>query len=156
MKSSNSSTGVYASFTRNTATLTNASSYTPSFTLNSGYELLFLNGTVVNDQDYDIVGGDITNFPATASGLLTVIQFSQNNLNIPNGNPQNILINTIIGQVLYSFSFDVNAFNLYQNGVILLQGTDYTTATGTYTLTNTPNTILNILQQQTFQRTGAV
>ena len=156
MKSSNSSTGVYTSFTRNTATLTNASSYTPSFTLNSGYELLFLNGTVVNDQDYDIVGGDITNFPATASGLLTVIQFSQNNLNIPNGNPQNILINTIIGQVLYSFSFDVNAFNLYQNGVILLQGTDYTTATGTYTLTNTPNTILNILQQQTFQRTGAV
>ena len=156
MKSSNSSTGVYASFTRNTTTLTNASSYTPSFTLNSGYELLFLNGTVVNDQDYDIVGGDITNFPAVASGLLTVIQFSQNNLNLPNGNPQNILINTIIGQVLYSFSFDVNAFNLYQNGVILLQGTDYTTATGTYTLTNTPNTILNILQQQTFQRTGAV
>ena len=156
-KSSNATSGVYASFTRNTATLTNAGSYTASgFTLNSGYELLFLNGTVVNEQDYNIDGQTITDFPNIASGKLTVIQWSQNNLTVPNGSPVNIIANTIIGQTTYSFSYDVNAFNLYNNGLMLLQGTDYTTATGTYTLSNSPTTITNLLLQQTFARTGAV
>jgi len=156
-KSSNTTSGVYASFTRNTATLTDASSYTASgFTLNSGYELLFLNGTVVNEQDYNIDGQTITDFPNIASGKLTVIQWSQNNLTVPNGSPVNIIANTVIGQTTYSFSYDINAFNLYNNGLMLLQGTDYTTATGTYTLSNSPTTITNLLLQQTFARTGAV
>jgi len=157
VKSVNSTTGVYASFTRNSATLTNASSYTASgFTLNSGYELLFLNGTIVNDQDYDIVGQDITNFPSIVTGDLQIIQWSPNNLGIPNGNPVNIVTNTVVGQTIYAFSFTASSFNLYNNGVLLKQGTDYTTGTGTYTLTNTPDTIENILVQQTFARTGAV
>lgn len=145
--------GYYSSFTRTTATLTNASSYTPAPT--SGFELIFLNGTVVNEQDYDIVGTALTNFPSSASGLLTMIQWTANNLTVPNGNPVNIIANTVIGQTTYSFSYDANAFNLYENGVLLRSGTDYTTATGTYTLSNTPTTITNILQQQTFSRTGA-
>ena len=157
MKSSNSSTGVYASFTRNSATLTNASSYTASgFTLNSGYELLFLNGTIVNEQDYDIVGQDITNFPSIVTGDLEIIQWSANNLGTPNGNPVNSVANTIVGQTNYSFSYNANSFNLYINGALLKQSVDYTTATGSYTLTNTPDTITNIMVQQTFARTGAV
>jgi hypothetical protein len=64
--------------------------------------------------------------------------------------------NTIVGQTAYAFSYDPYAFNLFQNGVALLQDTDFTTATGGYTLTNTPDTILNIMVQQTFARTGAV
>lgn len=156
-KSSNTSTGVYASFTRNTANLTNANEYTASgFTLQSGYELLFLNGTVVNEQDYNIVGQVITDFPNITTGKLTIIQWSPNNLSVPNGDPINVITNTIIGQSLYSFSYNVNAFNLYNNGVLLLQGTDYTTATNTYTLTNSPTTVLNLLLQQSFSRTGAV
>lgn len=156
-KSSNASTGVYASFTRNTANLTNASEYTASgFTLVSGYELLFLNGTVVNEQDYNIVDQTITDFPNTTTGKLTIIQWSANNLTVPNGDPVNVIANTVIGQTTYSFSYDVNAFNLYNNGVLLLQGTDYTTATNTYALTNSPTTVLNLLLQQTFSRTGAV
>lgn len=156
-KSSNSTSGVYASFTRNTATLTDANEYTASgFTLTSGFELLFLNGTVVNEQDYNISDQTITDFPNVTSGKLTVIQWSPNNLTVPNGNPVNIIANTAIGQTTYSFNYDVNAFNLYNNGLMLLQGTDYTTATGTYTLSNTPTTITNLLLQQTFARTGAV
>lgn len=156
VRSVNSSTGIYASFSRNTADLTSASTYTASgFTLNSGYELLFLNGAVVNDQDYDVIGQDITNFPALVTGKLTILQWTANNLTTPNGNPVNVLINTIVGQVGYSFSYDVDAFNLYQNGILLKQGTDYTTASGAYTLANSPTTSITVLQQQTFARTGA-
>jgi hypothetical protein len=156
-KSSNSTTGVYASFTRNTTTLTNASSYTPSgFSITSGYEFMFLNGAVMTEQDYDIVGGAITNFPSVANGLLTIIQWTPNNLTTPNGDPVNVLINTIIGQVSYPFSYASGGFNLYQNGVLLLNGTDYTTVSGGYNLTNTPTSNTDLLLQQTFARTGAV
>jgi hypothetical protein len=147
---------VYASFTRNFATLTNQSTYTASgFTLYDGYELLFLNGTVVNSQDYNIVGQDII-FIGETNGDLQVIQWSANNLGVPNGTPVNVDTFTIIGQTIYPFSFDVNAFNLYNNGLLQKQGTDYTTSTGTFTLTTSPTSISNILVQQTFTRTGAV
>lgn len=156
-RSTNSTGTPYSSFTRNTATLTNASSFTPSgFTITSGYELLFLNGSVMTDQDYDIVGGDITNMPSTASGTLTVIQWTQNNLTTPNGDPVNVLTNTIVGQSAYTFGYVTDAFNLYGCGVLLLQGTDYNTVSGGYTLTNTPTTNTYGLLQQTFARTGAV
>lgn len=155
MKSTNSGTP-YATFTRNTATLTNVSSYTPGFSLSSGYEFLFVNGSVLTDQDYDIVGGSITNFPNLANGLLTVIQWTPNNLGLPSGDVVNVLQNTNIGQTSYPFSYTTNAFNLYQNGILLFGGTDYTTSTGGYDLTNTPSFNNEILLQQTFARTGAV
>lgn len=155
MKSTNSGTP-YATFTRNTATLTNVSSYTPGFSLSSGYEFLFVNGSVLTDQDYDIVGGSITNFPNLANGLLTVIQWTPNNLGLPSGDVVNVLQNTNIGQTSYPFSYTTDAFNLYQNGILLFGGTDYTTSTGGYDLTNTPSFNNEILLQQTFARTGAV
>jgi hypothetical protein len=117
---------------------------------------MFLNGAVMTEQDYDIVGGVVTNFPSVANGLLTVIQWTPNNLTTPSGDPVNILINTIIGQVSYPFSYATGGFNLYQNGILLLSGTDYTTVSGGYTLTNTPTTSSDLLLQQTFARTGAV
>lgn len=146
----------YASFTRNSATLTNQSTYTASgFTLVSGNELLFLNGTVVNSQDYDIVGQDIT-FIGNATGDLEIIQWTNNNLGVPNGTPVNVDTYTVIGQTLYSFSYDPNAFNLYNNGVLQLETVDYSVATGSYTLATAPTANTNILVQQTFNRTGAV
>jgi hypothetical protein len=155
-RSVNSLTGVYASFTRNSDTLTNQALYTASgFTLNDGYELIFLNGTVVNAQDYNLSGQTI-NFIQNVSGDLQIIQWSQNNLGVANGTPVNVDAYTVIGQTIYPFSFNSQAFNLYNNGVLLLQGTDYTTGTGTFTLSIAPTTILNILVQQTFARTGAV
>lgn len=156
-KSSNTTTGVYASFTRTTATLTNASSYTPA-SISSGYEFLFLNGVALTDQDYDIVGGVITNFPNVASGLLTIIQWTANNLSTPNGNPVNDLIYSTIGQTSYTFSYTANALNLFLNGVFLFQGAgqDYTAVSGGYTLANSPTTITETQLRQTFARTGAV
>jgi len=155
-KSENSTTGVYTSFSRNSATLDNQATYTASgFTLNTGFELLFLNGTIVNSQDYDISGQDIT-FIGNASGDLQVIQWTPNNLGVANGTPVNVDAFTVIGQTIYPFAYNVNAFNLFSNGVLFKQGTDFTTATNTYTLTNSPTTITNIMVQQTFARTGAV
>jgi hypothetical protein len=155
-RSVNSTSGTYASFTRNTASLTNASSYTPSgFTITSGYELLFMNGAVMTENDYDIVGGIVTNFPSVATGLLTVIEWSQNNLTTPNGDPVNVFITTTIGQTSYSFNYTTDAFNLYGCGVLLVEGSDYTAVSGGYTLTNTPTTSTYGLLQQTFARTGA-
>jgi hypothetical protein len=156
-KSENASTGVYASFTRNTVDLTNASSYTASgFTLTSGYEFIFINGTVLNELDYGITDQTISDFPSNLTGKMTIIQWTPDNLGQPNGFPNNIVAFTVIGQTVYTYSYDVNAFNLYSNGVILLQGTDYTTSTGTYSLANTPTTNSTVMVQQTFARTGAV
>lgn len=154
----NSTTGYYNSFSRNVIDLTNVSSYdcTGNFTLNSGYELIFLNGTVMPDQDYNISGQVIGDFPATLTGKMVVYQWTPNNLGTPAGNPVNVAFNTIVNQNQYLFNYDANAFNLYQNGIHLKQGTDFTTGSGVYTLTNTPDTILNILVNQTFARTGAV
>ena len=152
----NSSSVTYNSFTRNTVSLSSQTSYTASgFTLYSGNELLFLNGTVINAQDYNISGQIIT-FIQSVTGDLQVIQWKNNNLGVPNGTPVNIDAYTIVGQSIYSFSYDPNAFNLWDNGVLLLETVDYSVSTGTYTLARTPTTNTNILVQQTFSRTGAV
>jgi hypothetical protein len=155
-KSVNSTAGVYASFTINQATLTNQANYTASgFTLNSGYEFLFLNGTVVNAQDYDVTDQTIT-FVGNMTGILEVVQWSQNNLSLPNGDPTNVDAFTVVGQTIYPFSYNSLAFNLFSNGTHLRESVDFTTATGTYTLQYTPDNNYTIMVQQTFARTGAV
>lgn len=155
-KSYNSTSGYYASFTRNSANLVNVGEYTASgFTLNTGFELLFLNGTVVSSQDYDISDQTI-GFIGNCSGDLEIIQWTPNNLGVANGTPVNVDVFAVIGQTIYSFTYDPNAFNLYMNGCNLIEGMDFTTATGTYTLANSPTTSTNIMVQQTFSRTGAV
>jgi hypothetical protein len=106
--------------------------------------------------DYNISDQTISDFPSNLTGKMTVIQWSPDNLLQPNGFPNNIVVFTVIGQTVYSYSYDINAFNLYSNGVILLQGTDYTTASGTYALAVTPTTNSTVMVQQTFARTGAV
>jgi hypothetical protein len=146
----------YASFSRNIIDITTpTSTVVPGFTLDSGYELLFTNGAVMSDTDYDIVAGNITNFPSPITGKMTVIQWAANNLGVPNGTPVNISINTVVGQTTYTFSYTTGALNLFMNGLLLLLGTDYTTASGSYTLTNTPTTTLNEILQQSFARAGA-
>ena len=67
----------------------------------------------------------------------------------------NGLTYTVSGQALYTFSYNPNAFNIYENGVFLTQGSDFTTSSGTYTLVPSPDGT-NVLIQQTFARTGAV
>lgn len=147
----------YPVFSRWEFDLSSAGSYTPTtWAVHSGYELLFLNGTVVNEQDYDISSGAITNFPSVTTGKMVMIQFGSNNLTTPIGTPSNVLRYTATGVTLYSYTYDPLAFNLYANGALLKQGADYTTATGSYTLSNTPTNSTTTLLQQTFARNGAV
>ena len=146
----------YPVFSRFNADLISASSYTPTdWQFNSGYELPFFNGTVVPDQDYDIVGNTYTNMPNIADGRLSIIQFDQNNTTTPVGTPVNVIAFTVIGQDTYSFSYTSGAFNLYENGVLLVNPTDYTKITGQYTLTTIPDNSISVLQQQTYARAGA-
>lgn len=155
-KSVNATTGVYVSFTRNETILTAQSSYTASgFTLNNGFELLFLNGAIVPAQDYSINGQTIY-FNTIASGYLEIIQWTPNNLGVATGTPVNVDNFTIIGQTTYNFNFNPSAFNLYSNGLLLINTVDYNEGSNQYTFVTTPNTTDTILVQQTFSRTGAV
>lgn len=146
----------YQAFSRWSFDLTSAGTYTPTtWQFKSGYELVFMNGTIVNEQDYDIVSGAITNFPSTASGKMSVIQFAPNNIGAPVGSPQNVVTFTVNGQSNYSFVYNATSFNLYANGIYLKQATDYTTSSGFYSLVNTPTNSSTVLLQQTFARIGA-
>ncbi len=149
------SSSSYPVFSRFETTLISASSYTPTlWHFNSGYELPFLNGAIMSDQDYDIVSNTYTNIPSVSDGLLTIIQFSANNTTTPTGTPQNVLTYTTVGQTFYSFNFTSGALGLYANGVLYEGSVDYTTSTNSYTLTNSPTESF-IIQQQTFARAGA-
>ena len=146
----------YPVFSRYEVDLTSASSYTPTeWAFESGYEIPFMNGTIVPDQDYDIVGNTYTNLPSITTGKLVIIQFSGNNTTTPTGTPVNIIAFTNNGQASYSFNFTSGALNIYANGVLYKTGIDYTTATNSYTLANTPNNNITVLQQQSFARAGA-
>lgn len=148
----------YRTFSRWDVSLSAAASYTPTqFQVVSGAEVLFLNGTIVNDQDYDLVSNTINNFPSTATGNLTIIQFAHNNFGVPNGSPALVSTYTVNGQSVYSYSYEPDAFELYENGCLAVPGAglDYTTATGSYTLNPTPNNNTTVLSQQTYSRTGA-
>ncbi|CAB4121927.1 hypothetical protein UFOVP17_28 [uncultured Caudovirales phage] len=150
-------TSSYPVFSRWSFDLTSASTYTPTtWSFDSGYELLFLNGTIVNEQDYDIVSGVLTNFPAATTGKFNAIQWSGNNLGTPTGTPANVVAFTTTGITTYSFSYASAAgFNLYANGLYLDQGVDYSTATNTYTLSNSPTNSSTVLVQETFARVSA-
>ena len=144
----------YRTFSRFDFDLTDANSYTPTtWTLHSAYELIFFNGTVVNEQDYDITANSIVNMPAIATGRMTVIQFTENNLTTPTGSATSVVAYTGAGAT-YAFNYNALAFNLYGNGCLFRPISDYTTATNSYTFTNIPD-VGSILVQQTFAAVGA-
>jgi len=146
----------YPSFSRWTATFSATTSYTPTtFTFASGSEFLFLNGNQVGDPDYDLFSGAVTNFPTASTGNFTVIQFIPNNQGVPNGLPTLITTYTVNGQAAYAFSYTPAYFELFGNGCYYIQGSDYTTSTGSYTLIPTPNNNSTFLNQQTYNGAGA-
>lgn len=148
------STTAYRPINRWTAALSNVTDYLPTeWAFRSGYEKLFLNGMVVNEYDYDLT--DTLSFIQNVSGLVTIIQFSENILTTPAGSSQTTSINAIVGTTNYAYNFNTDAFELYVNGALLDAGTDYTKSTGVYTLGYTPDTSTTILQQTTYQRNGA-
>jgi hypothetical protein len=146
----------YRVFSRFETTLTNQSSYEPTdWDFQSGFELPFMNGAVLSDQDYDITGNQINHFPNITSGKLTIIQFSGNNLTTPTGTPVNVVTYSVANQIGYAFVFTTGALSIYANGSRLIDSVDYTTATNSYTLTTAYTDSTTILQQQSFARAGA-
>jgi hypothetical protein len=146
----------YRVFSRWEDDLTSATSYTPTtWDFHSGYELPFINGTIVNEQDFDIVSNSITNFPSTTTGRLVIIQFSANNLTTPTGTPQNVVTFSVDGQFTYSFPFTPSALSVYANGALLRPSVDYTEGTNNYVLTTAYDNATTILLQQTLARAGA-
>jgi len=146
----------YPVFTRYSQTVTNASSYTPTlWNFDSGYELPFINGAAINAYDYNLAGNTYYSTPDLMTGNLDIIQFTGNNVTTPTGNYTNVVAYTVTGQLSYTFTSIANAFNLFMNGALLVNGTDYTSTTSNYNLTNYPTNNTTILQQQTFARYGA-
>jgi hypothetical protein len=146
----------YRAFSRYEATLTSQSSYEPTdWDFQSGYELPFMNGAVLSDQDYDITGNEINHFPNITSGRLTIIQFSGNNLTTPTGTPVNVVTYSVANQTGYAFIFTAGSLSVYANGARLVDVIDYTTATNSYTLTTAYTNSGTILQQQSFARAGS-
>lgn len=144
----------YRPLSRWSVTLTNQSAYTPTtWKFMSGFEKLYLNGAAVNDIDYDLTS--TLSFTQNVSGLLTVIQFAPNILTTPVGAQVTVAVSTIAGQQSYAFSLNPSAFELYRNGPLQDQGTDYTAGSGSYLLADIPTTSNQILQQTTYNRTGA-
>ena len=145
----------YPVFSRFEHDMTTASTYTPTtWALESGYELPFINGTLLNEQDYDIVSGTITNFPAVMTGELAVIQFSMNNLTTPTGGMANVVTYSESGRSVYSFVYN-SVLDLFSNGVLLKPTSDYTVGTNTYTMSTPFDNSSTILVQQTFASQGA-
>lgn len=146
----------YRAFSRYEATLTNASVYEPTdWDFQSGYELPFLNGSLLSDQDYDIVGNEFTRTPNISTGKLSIIQFNANNLTTPVGTPVNVVTYSVANQTGYAFVYTTGALSIYANGARLIDAIDYTSATNSYTLTTAYTDVTTILQQQSFARTGA-
>jgi len=146
----------YQAFSRFSTDVTSASYYEPTdWDFQSGYELPFVNGAVLNDTDYDIVGNQITHFPDTTTGKITIIQFSGNNTTTPTGTPVNVVTYSVIGQTGYSFNSTAGALGVYANGIRLIDSTDYTSTTSSYTLTTAYSNTTTVLQQQSFARAGS-
>ena len=123
--------------------------------IQSRCQTLYLNGASVNDQDYDLVSGAVTNFSSPASGLMTMIQFTDSNTTTPIGNQTSQAAGTVPFQSTYYFNLNQDAFELYYNGALQVVGVDYTTGAGSYTIASAPDSSIGILQQTTYQRTDA-
>lgn len=148
----------YAPFSRYTATLTNATTYTPTtWAIQNGAESIFVNGTQINEIDYNITGLAIDGFPAPLTGNMTIIMYAPNNLNVPASNVVNVTAYSTAGQTTYPFISNPLSFELYANGALLAQGAsyDYTASSANYILTTAFNNNSTLLNQQTFARDGA-
>ena len=148
----------YTPFTKYELDVTNIASYTPTtYSLRSGFEQIYVNGTQFNEIDYDLATNTIQGFPANISGKLTIIMFEANNLGVPCSNITNTVIYSNTGVLLYNFASNPLSMEVFANGSILAKGStrDYTATSASYILnTDFPNSF-TLLNQQTYARIGA-
>lgn len=148
----------YAPFSRYTQTVSSITSYMPTtYAVQNGAESIYVNGLQFSDVDYNITDGAIDGFPSSITGILTVIMYAPNNLNVPASNVTNTVAYTTSGQLTYSFGSNPLSMEVYANGAILAKGLgyDYTPSATNYNLSTAFNNNLTLLNQQTFARMGA-
>lgn len=148
----------YRPFSRFTYDVTNITTYQPAnFTLNSGFELIYVNGVQINEIDYDLTGNVLSGFPSSVTGKLTIFQFAPNNLNVPASNITNTVAYSVAGVSFYTFQNNPLSMAVYANGALLTKGAtyDYSAASTGYTLVTPFDNNVTLLNQQTFARMGA-
>lgn len=146
----------YAPFTRYDQDVSAISSFTPTtYSLNNGFECVYVNGVQISEIDYNLTDNTIDGFPAALTGKLTVLMFTPNNLAVPASNIANTPAYSTNGQLTYPFPNNPLSVEIYANGALLTKGGDYTATSANYTLTNAFNNNLTLLNQQTFARNGA-
>jgi hypothetical protein len=148
----------YAPFSRYKVTLSAATTYTPTtWAIQNGAESIYVNGSQINEIDYNITGAAIDGFPAALTGIMTVILYAPNNLNVPASSVVNVTAYSTSGQTTYPFTSNPLSLEIYANGALLAQGAsyDYTASSANYILTTAFNNNSTLLNQQTFARDGA-
>ena len=148
----------YSPFSRYSFNLTAATTYTPTtWAIQNGAESVYVNGSQINEIDYNISGLAIDGFPAPLTGLMTIILFAPNNLNVPASNVVNVTAYSTAGQTTYPFTSNPLSLEIFANGALLAQGAsyDYTASSANYILTTAFNNNSTLLNQQTFARDGA-
>lgn len=148
----------YPPFSRVNIDVNNATSFTPTqFYVKNGFEQLYVNGAQFNEIDYDLKNNTFSGFPAALSGEIDIIVFSANNLSIPCSNMTNTVAYSVADQVVYPFTANPQAMEIYANGVSLVEGItyDYIADTISYSLLNPIPNNNTLLNQQTFANDGA-
>jgi hypothetical protein len=148
----------YAPFTRYNQDVSAINSFSPTtYALNNGFESIYINGSQINEIDYNLTGNTIDGFPAAVTGRMTIIMYTQNNLAVPASNIANTVAYSLSGQLTYPFPNNPLSFEVYANGALLAQGAgyDYTATANNFTLTTAFTNNTTLLNQQTFARIGA-
>jgi hypothetical protein len=148
--------GEYTPFSRWEIDVAGVSSYTPTdFGITNGAEMLFVNGSALNEIDYDLAGdGVLTGFPALVTGKLMIIQFANNNLGVPCSNIINLVTYSTASLLTYPFISNALAMGVYANGAILTKGVsyDYTATDANWILNTAFDNNVTLLNQQSFAR----
>lgn len=148
----------YAPFSRYDQDVTSVTSVLPTtYAIQNGAESIYVNGSQINEIDYDIALGAVEGFPAPVTGRFTIIQYAPNNLAVPASNIANTTAYSTNGQTTYVFASNPLSMEVYANGALLAKGSgyDYTASAANYILTTAFNNNVTLLNQQTFARNGA-
>jgi hypothetical protein len=148
----------YAPFSRYSQDVTAITTFTPTtYAVQNGAESIYVNGSQINEIDYNITGSTIDGFPAPVTGKFTIIMYAPNNLGVPASNIANTTAYSTSGQTTYPFASNPLSMEVYANGAILAKGSgyDYTASASNFILTTAFNNNMTLLNQQTFARTGA-
>jgi len=148
----------YPPFGRISVDVSAITSLTPTqFYVRNGFEQVYVNGVQFNEIDYDLKNNTFSGFPSPVTGNVELTVFSANNLNIPCSNITNSVTYSVSGQVVYPFTANPLAMEVYANGISLVEGAgyDYIADTIAYTLLNPFQNNNTLLNQQTFARDGA-